>query len=80
MPQTYMDKHIVCPYFKQFFKKYNQIYCDGADGSKRIITQFESLGDMKSFVFERCAKHYCLCPVYRGINEYYEEEFNEQKK
>ena len=75
MAATYMDKHIKCPYFQQFYKKYNQIYCDGADGSKRIITQFTDIERLKAFVFERCAKHYCLCPVYRGVCEYYEEEY-----
>lgn len=78
MPVTYMDKHIKCPYFQQFYTSHSQIYCDGADGMKRVISQFSSREELKAFVFERCAKHYCLCPVYRGLYEYYEEEYGQK--
>lgn len=75
---AFMDKYILCPYFKRF--ESNQICCEGVDGASTSRMAFRNTKEMKEFAFRVCAaSEYALCPIARGLNEYWEGELNEQK-
>ena len=69
---TYIDKHIVCPYFKRFEMEKQQIVCEGVDGASSTRVSFPGVQQLKDFAYDRCAKNYCLCVVCRGLHEFYE--------
>ena len=78
--ESYLEKYIQCPFYNGMRFDRCAISCEGVEGASCIQTKFKGIKGLKEYVFTRCAKDYVLCPVYRGLYEYYEEEFgNEQK-
>lgn len=77
MVVTYFDKHIKCPYFRECNPNSKQITCEGVDGVSSTRMNFRNYHKMKEYIFNRCAKDYCLCVLCRGLNEFYEEIDND---
>ena len=70
---NYMEKHILCPFYKRFDTTNKvQIVCEGIEQASSSRMAFSSIRNMKEYAMERCAKHYCLCPLFRGLYEYEE--------
>lgn len=80
--RSYLEKDVRCPFYSYFRFSDSVIVCEGVEGASSIQSKFKSVKELKEFVLRRCACDYMLCPIYRGLYEYYEEELgqNEQKK
>lgn len=69
---NYVDKHVLCPYYRRLDKEKNQIVCEGVDGAMNTRLVFQEVEDRKKYMRARCTSDYCLCAVCRGIHEFYE--------
>jgi hypothetical protein len=75
---AFMDKYIVCPYFRRI--ETNQICCEGVDGASTSRMAFRNMKELKDYAFRTCATAaYGLCPLARGITEYLEAELDGKK-
>lgn len=69
---NYVDKFVICPYYKRVDKEKNQIVCEGVDGAASTRVVFQNKQEVEAYMRARCTSDYCLCAVCRGVHEYYE--------
>lgn len=69
---NFIDKYVVCPYYKRIDREKNQIVCEGVDGASSTRLGFENKQERETYMRARCTSDYCLCSVCRGIHEFYE--------
>lgn len=68
----YIDKYVICPYYKRVDPDRNQIVCEGVDGASSTRLGFENKQERENYMRTRCTSDYCLCAVCRGVHEFYE--------
>ena len=79
MDVSYLDKDVKCPFFKSVNFHARQIVCEGVDGAASTRLRFGTREKLEKYVAERCCTDYCLCPVCRGLYDYYEGDEDEQE-
>ena len=73
MPVKWEDKYVKCPFYRK--TDTNRIVCEGLQEGNTINLAYESRGDKKQYMSERCNSiEGCrLCPIHELLERMYDE-------
>ena len=71
---TTKDAYVRCPFYRGMRHKSMTIMCEGPDGSKGVLVEFETTEAFGHHMNYYCDEWYKYCPIYCGRMTQFGEE------